>query len=318
MDEYRSIFGGAPGTVESPAPGIYPDMTFDEYCKVDAVNNGRMKRMDDSPLHFLMGRSGETNALRIGRLVHAGKLEADQVPLRYAVMPEFHLDEENVVVRKGKTEQSTSKATNYYKSKVVAFREANRDKEIVTAKQYKEVIDWVRLIESSPKAVEFLNAPGPTEVAVFWIDKATGLPCKALIDKYMLDGAGSSLIQPVGITDLKTDVDGLGFGWSIWKYGYHRQSAHYIDGVEAVTGRCVEFNIVTLAKAYPSFVTAAPVDEDTVEAGRIQNREAMHKIAACVETGEWPAPMSPDKWRIPANKLEQVMTENENFDWGTV
>jgi len=93
----------------TPPPGIYHGVSFNDYCEWDACNHSRLQRIDKSPLHCHVIPSLEKSpAIRLGQLVHSGKLEPDSVDARYAVMPQFELSQENT---DAKGNPSTSAAT---------------------------------------------------------------------------------------------------------------------------------------------------------------------------------------------------------------
>lgn len=65
---------------------------------------------------------------------------------------------------------------------------------------------------------------GYPEVSIFWIDEETGVPCRARMD----------YLNPLFATDYKTTANIYDLGYSIIDYGYTRQSAFYLRGIEAI------------------------------------------------------------------------------------
>jgi hypothetical protein len=85
---------------DCPDVGIYYGVSFAEYCEWDAINHSRLQRIDKSPLHCHANPTRETSqAMRLGQLVHAGKLEPHSVDERYAVMPQYELMHGNVTAK---------------------------------------------------------------------------------------------------------------------------------------------------------------------------------------------------------------------------
>ena len=290
-----------PMTQTYDRPGIYDGVSFETYCKIDAVNSSRLKRMSISPAHYKAGWTGETKALQFGRLAHCGKLEAASVPLRYAVMPPFELDDNNQTDA-GKT--STSKATKYYKDKAAAFADTNKGREIVSQQIYTDMLDLLSALENHDRAREYLNEPGRVELTIIWIDPDTGLLCKARLDK----------ATATGLSDLKTTEDAGDFQKSIQKFEYHRQGAHYVDGWKVATGEEMPFRLIAVSKTKPISVRAAPLHPDAIRTGRSQNKIDMERVAECMQSGEWPNHCDPDAWELPEWYVNRVMDDQLDME----
>lgn len=272
--------------VDCPDPGIYLDVPFETYLSWPAVSNSRLNMARRSLLHFREQVIKETEALRLGRFIHCGVLEPLAIPMRYVVMPSFELDPDNVT-KAGKP--STSTATDYYDSKVKAFKAANEGKEIVDKSDYDILIGISKGLMRSPKAKQYLSERGDAEVSMVWIDKETGLRCKARAD-----------LLNSGINDLKSCQDCMGFAKSIATYGYHRQAAHYIGGYRELTGETKPFRLIAVEKTSPFGVRAAELNEDAIDVGESEVREAMRSIAEAYELNQWPCYEDPTSWCLPS------------------
>ena len=269
------------------SPGIYPDLTFEEYLAIDALSNTRMGQLAKSPAHYKANVELENvKPLVIGRLTHCGRLEPMALAERYAVQPDFHLDQRNVT---DKGLKSTSSVTRWVKEMEANFESANEGKEIVSASWYREVKSIVASLHSDSTANEIFNEPGRVELTLVWTDDETGILCKARLDKEGRDR----------ITDLKTTLDLSAFPRSIARYGYHRQGAHYRNGWATLTGELLDFWIVAVEKSAPYCVQSAPLNEDSIECGELKRRELMRLLADCMESDKWPGPPAPSSWRVP-------------------
>lgn len=276
---------------DCPPVGIYEDVPFEDYCKWDAVNQSRLKQLGRSPEHYLMAKHGEpTKALEFGELCHVGVLETGRVLECYAVMPAYEDDAENLTAEGEKPKKP--KSTGYYKDKKAAFeqRAAETGRKVLEESEFKMVFGMVKAIQRNFTAVSYLN--GPREVSIVWNDLSTGIRCKARIDVAAADG----------LTDFKTcpDPHPQEFERSLWKYGYHRQAAWYIDGWEALTGDLLPFRIVAVGKETPRQCCAAVVDDLSVNIGRAENKEAMALLLECRQTQNWPGYENPVCWSLPA------------------
>lgn len=275
------------GEVLTPSPGIYRDVSFADYLAWDCINNSRISLARRSLLHFKEQPAHEaTKALRFGSFAHCGVLEPLAIAMRYAVMPRYELDAANVT-KDGTASKSTG--TTYYKQRAAEFAAANTGKEVVEQDAYDHLCGISRSLMRSERAREYLCERGDVEVCFVWDDEETGLRCKCRVD--MLNS---------GICDLKTCLDAQAFPKSIAAYGYHRQGAHYQAGVAALTGEVKPFRIVAVEKTAPYGVRSAPLNEDAIETGAAEVRQAMRAIAGAYESGVWPCYTDPASWCLPS------------------
>ena len=277
-----------------PEPGIYPGISFDEYCQWDAVNHSRLQRIDKSPLHCRELPSFEKSAaIRLGQLVHCGQLEPKSVDARYVVMPQFELMPENVT---DKGAPSTSTSTTFCKNARAAFISAAiaDRKTVVSQSEYEQYKSCLNAILKNQRAADFVNE-SQTEVSIVWHDRHTGLRCKARIDILGTDRIG----------DLKTSRDDgpsplpIGFEYSLHSYNYYSQAAFYQEGWATLTGKYLPFWFVVVSTTPPIQCIAAPVGEMSLSLGRDKNQERLSMYARCCETGIWPGYESPEIFELP-------------------
>jgi hypothetical protein len=281
----------------TPDPGIYHDIPFADYCGWDAVSNSRLSRFKMSPAHYLTPFGESTPSLVFGSLVHCGRLEPLALAERYAVLPTFEQDAENLT---NNGDQSNSKATKYYKSKVAEFVTANRGKEIIGRDEYQRMRKFVESIDRNERARRVFSEVGPVELSLVWEDELTGLRCKARIDK---------LCSEIGrMVDLKSTADLPAFPKSIARYGYHRQAAHYQRGWKTLTGDTLEPWLVAVESSEPHCVQAAPLAATAVMQGTMEVERLLVRLAECVETNNWPGPDNPDEWELPEWAVESLVT----------
>lgn len=282
--------------IKAPEPGVYEKVDFETYLQWDAISNSRINAARRSLKHFKANVALEPKpCLTLGSLAHCGRLEPLYLGKRYAVMPPFENDPENVT-KKG--EPSTSKATKYYEEKSEEFLAANRGKEIVTEDQYDSMIAIVTSLDNHDLAREYINSPGPMELAIVWDDPDTGLRCKARLDKI-------SHVKRI-VTDLKTYTPQQGylaptekFARAIANFGYHRQQAHYTNGARVLFGAEYSSALVVVENAEPYCVMAAPMIYEWLEIGRREVAETMAAIAEAYRQDQWPGYESPEAWTVP-------------------
>jgi hypothetical protein len=124
-------------------------------------------------------------------------------------------------------------------------------------------------------------------VSIFWIDKATGIYCKARPD--WLPPPDGKTIMPL---DIKTCADDSpsGFGRAAARLRYDLQDAHYTAGIEAVTGLHVQAFVFGAVSSKPPVLAVPYVLTDEIRAqGRDERRELIDKLAWCQRENTWPA-----------------------------
>ena len=277
-----------------PNPGIHEDVDFSDYLNWECANNSSLSSLERSPAHYQAYKTSDshtsTTALRFGTFCHTGKLEPIHIAERYVVMPAFEDDLRD--------EFTNPKASNKYKDKVRQFEEVNAGKEIVTQDWFDKLLGINKSLTDNPRAVEYFNGPGQTEVSIVWDDPATGIRCKGRIDK--LNDHSRLLV------DLKTTQNGGDFEKSIANFHYDRQAAFYLDGFEVLTGKQYRFAIVAVEKEPPFAVRAAPLSEACVANGRRQYRRCLDLLAECRTKESWAGYDDPDEWDLPLWAMESI------------
>ena len=277
-----------------PEPGIYPGISFAEYCAWDAINHSKLCKIDKSPLHAItLSDLEKSPAIRLGQLVHCGKLEPGSVQQRYAVMPQFELDSANTT-KDGKP--STSTATEYVKAaRSVFMKSAIQDrKTVVSQAEFDNYQAALEAINGNSEVVQMVN-DGECELSIVWHDKHTGLRCKARIDCRCHDR----------LMDLKTSRDDgdsplpVSFEYSLWTYSYYSQAAFYQAGWETLTGERLPFWFAVVSTNAPRQCIAAPVGDMTLQLGRDKNTQRMAKYAACKKANDFPGYESPELFELP-------------------
>lgn len=231
-------------------------MDFDTYRALEGVNWSLLKHMTASPLHFRHAEQSEredTNRLLLGRAVHTAVLEPDEFPLRYAVY--------EGAVRRGKEWD--------------AFAEANADKDILKADEYRMCLSVRDAVRSHPAVNGLLD--GTSEVVRQWTDAATGIDCKCRIDHVAASGA---------LVDLKTtkSVDEREFMNTSARYLYHAQLAFYRRGM----GEDVPAYVIAVELEPPHDVAVFEVTSWAMDAGDKLVTESLGDLKHCREEDRWP------------------------------
>lgn len=120
------------------------------------------------------------------------------------------------------------------------------------------------------------------EEPIYWT--LDGVDCKAKPDIV------STVFGRRYIADLKTteSVNPEAIRKSIAKWGYHRQAAWYLSGMEAIGKPCDAFIFIFVEKAFPHLVTMCQLDENALKKGMEECLHAVATLQECRRTNTWP------------------------------
>lgn len=264
--------------------GLVYGMPFDEYLSIDALSATGLKMLARSPWHYRNRvETDPTPAMLRGTLAHCAVLEGDAMAQRYAVVPDEAPRRPTPAQWKAKNPSDDSKAAMRWWTE---FRESLAGREIVSAEDYKLCQAQLQAVMREPELAGILRH-GHGEVSVFWIDKKTGLYCKARPD--WLPPGDSGTVTPM---DLKTCADESpnGFGRAAARLRYDLQDAHYTAGIEAVTGLKVPRFVFGAVSNKPPILAVPYVLTDEIrDQGREDREQLMERLAWCQRENEWPA-----------------------------
>lgn len=262
--------------------GVVLDMPFIDYLAVDAFSNSDMKLLVKSAWHYKNRIPvKQTRPMLRGSVVHCAQLEPHVLHDRYAFVPDS-------APRKPTDAQWNAKKSN--KDSMIAkewwsaFNHEAGLREIVTAAEFAVTQAQLAAIAAEPELAAAF-ATGDSEVSIFWVDADTGVYCKARPDH--LHYLSPKRVKAI---DLKSSADDSpeGFGRAIPRMGYHRQEAHYVEGLKACGFEVAEFVFAVVSSALPVLATPILVPEDFAEQARVEVYELRAMYARCKEAGVWP------------------------------
>lgn len=232
-------------------------MKFAEYKKIDAVNWSTVKHIDKSELqyaHAVENGIEDTTRLAMGRGVHTAVLEPQKFPTEYAIF-------------KGPRRQG---------KEWEAFKAVHDEDTILKLEEFEHAIAIAEAVYRHSKAAAYL-AGTEKEKSITWVDRETGLTCKARLD----------FVGDEHFGDLKStgDVDVYKFNGISARMLYHAQLAFYCDGLRAATGKSRRPVVIAAEIKPPYDVAVYGVDEETLEVGREKYRELLAKVVAVRATG---------------------------------
>lgn len=278
-----AIFARMPA--DPPAPGLYPNVGFADYCRWRAWNQSTLKQFGEydsttgqiepapwkSPAHalaYLTDGEAPTEDQAFGTGYHTLLFE----PHRF--VREFH-------VLKHPIDKRTKAGKEEWAALSAQFG-ADRLIDVETWNLWRGMADAAA---RDAHAKPMLGAIGEREVSGVFADAETGAVCKFRIDK-LIRVPGR---QPI-IVDLKTTkcAHWRRFEWDAGDYGYHVQAAMYTDAVESLTGERPIYYVVAQEKEPPFAAVVYRMREEELDSGRRIYRAQLRLAEKCVKTNIWP------------------------------
>jgi hypothetical protein len=258
--------------------GIVNDMPFAEYLAVEAVSSTGLRNAARSMWHYRNRVDIEqTRPMLRGTLAHCAVLEPHALSKRYVVAPPTAPKRPTAAQWAAKNPNASSRAAMDW---WIDFNATANGREVIDADEYAVTQMQLDAIRQCRELADLL-ATGRGEVSIFWIDPETGLYCKARPD-WLTDDAA---------LDLKTCADESpnGFSRAAARLRYDLQEAHYTAGIEAFTGRRVDFLFGAVTNKPPVLAVPYVLTDEVRGNARDERRELMQRLAQCMRENTWPA-----------------------------
>ena len=246
--------------------GVY-SLSFPEYGEIEALSAHRLMQMTASPRHAQVFRENvESDALKLGKLVHLAVLEPEEF--------------QNRVVRSPKFDRRTTQG----KIESARFSELHVGKELVDEVTFEKLSPIQEALAQHPAASRLIARCKAKEQALVWNDRS-GVLCKARPDMF------SDTI----CCDLKTIKHGEGgperFLSSALSYGrlYHWQAAFYLRGFKALQMGIGTWIWIVVETEEPYAVSVVEAHPDIIEYAKQQTGPLIEQYAECTRNGAWPA-----------------------------
>lgn len=250
---------------------MVPDMmkmnlSFADYCAMQGMNNSKLGMLKRCPAKFkwlLENERNDTDSLKVGRAIHCAVLEPEKFNQEFLCLPDI--------------DRRTTKGREMYAELV----SQNPTKTILKPDDFHMALDVATSIRSNVHANYLLDG-AYTEVTLDWVHEETGVQCKARVDAFN---------EELGILiDIKTTLDASrsGFPRKLFAYGYHRQAAYYLTGMEANDQAAKHFVFVAVEKEPPYAVGIYRLSDQTIQLSKQENDALLRLYAECKRTGSWP------------------------------
>ena len=285
-------------------PGIYTNMSREEYFAIDSVSQSGLKDYARSPAHWLAAQRRprkETDDMRLGNVIDCAILEPHLLESRYTVLPDFAT---GLVDDKGFPYKSP-RATSKYKQLVSEFGRLNQGKEFVEPEWLESARGVAEGIAANEDASELLSGEGHNQVALVWIDPETGLLCKGLLDR-LCTFQGKRVV-----VDVKSTGDVRFFEKACGDFGYAFQSAYYLRGLSILGEPAERFLHVVCERDDPYACEVRELDDESLDQGLREVTEFLALHAECKRTGHWPTKRSGViPCRLPRYKFDSTGLES--------
>lgn len=269
-------------------PGAYVGVPMATYhdgpCDGFSVSSSSIRRFMRSPEHYWAtspfnperAERPDTAAMAIGRAAHCLAFELDAFGRHFAVRPEEWKD-------------YRTKEAQLWKETVIADGKTPLTPEDMTTVQA-----MVERLRAEPEAVALFRH-GLPELTLAAKDEATGI--------WLLSRPDYIPASPArGPVDYKTTNDAAPEKWSrsAFDFGYHIQAALMIETIKAITGVEREFVwMVVQETSAPYSVVTMRWEPEQIAYGRRRLRDALDRMARCIERQEWPGYPSPSSVVTP-------------------
>lgn len=286
--------------------GIHSGISFETYSAIKAANNSGLTLVERSPLHYFAQYIDprreprtETPAMKLGRAIHTAALEPHQFARRYHLEPipedfpgtlvsadDYRAACASLGIKPPSTKAAMKTLLMATPNPPVFFEDIagqiESKFELLSEKQMEACEGIAGNVRKSDAAMTLLSDGKAEEVAV-WKDPETGVLCKARLD--WLSSDRNVIVDLKSTTDARPEK----FKRSIQEYGYHRQVAWYLDGVEYASGtRPGVFAFIVYESTAPYAAAYYYADQEMITIGRRENRILLRSYADCLASGKWP------------------------------
>jgi hypothetical protein len=263
-------------------PGIYENMSYEDYHAIGAVRASQLKGYRISARR---GRHCELNppmgrALSLGNAIHTAILEPGEYPSRYVVLGPC---EAEIQSGKRKGELCGGSGLHISGGKSYCGRHAPAKPEIdervvLTLPENKTVMNLAAALQERPDILRYLDQDHYTERVLVWQDPDMGVLCKARIDHQLHSGT---------ILDLKStsarDLTPRTLMGVVYNFAYHQSLAWYRRGCQVLGEPPGDVMVVWLQTVEDNDVAAYWLDDDALDQGE---REAMDCLASLIKARE--------------------------------
>jgi len=245
------------------------------YDDKEHVTNSMLSWLKQSPAYFksqIDKKSVPTDAMTFGSAFHCAVLESDKFDDLYYVMPKL------------------DKRTKAGKEEFAEHMSKAGDKVVITTDQYSKILAMKDAVYNNKTMSElFTSNEGVAESVNIWEEKVQDkngknhvIKCKSLID---LRRDNDDLV-----VDLKTTTSVSAFTSSIRKFGYDRQAAFYLRGLQAngLISPDARFVFAVVEKEAPYEIAMFELDRSVMDEANLHIDSLLQTYQQCIAENYYP------------------------------
>ncbi len=273
-------------------PGIYKDIDIDTYHADDGISSTGISLILDCPRRYWYEKfvkkeeqTKDNDKYVVGQAVHTAVLEPDQFYHRFYLMKE----NVNLTTKVGKAIYEEAMLAAEGRT-ILRFDKAREVKEMEGAIKIHSLWEKINLSE------------GNVEHSIYWDAGIYNTRLRARPDFY----------NDNIIIDLKTTDSIASFAKSVYNYGYHRQAAMQMDGLEKIDGKKRHFAFFVVEKKAPYLTACFTLDDEAIEQGRKEYLDGAATYSECLRFDKWQG--YDEKFQLISLPKWATKTENEEIE----
>lgn len=249
---------------------IYKNMSREDYFALDGLNASTLKPYYESSLngnYESAKERTETPAMRFGTACHCNTLEPDKFTKEYKIL-KLPINEKT-----GKEYGIDTKKSQEYLAGLP------KDKKYLSISDL-EILNEISFnLENNESAMKILKACPDREMALTWIDKESGIECKALLDFVGKKIAGDfKTCREIKFRNNQEDI-AKAIRWDLISNKNLLQFAFYFDGLIANDIDIEKFAVIFAQNCGNCETLTAFLSEQSLEYGRQMYKRAMLNFA---------------------------------------
>lgn len=250
-----------------PEPGVYQNVSLQQYLAWDAVSHSDLKTFMQAPLKYKAGKlrpKEPTKDMKFGSLVHTMVLERNTINMRYAIAP------------------ICDRRTKEGKAIFAEFEAKSQGREVVTREDFERAELLAESVHTHGAAGKLLAGNNQYELSIVWKHEPTGILCKSRLDCFNHDLSA--------IVDLKTALDASpsGFEKQVWNLGYYTSCYFYKCAAAKAALKPKSFIFIAVEKDFPHLTATYEAHESVIDAAEGIVERALERFQECQETDYWP------------------------------
>jgi hypothetical protein len=251
------------------SPGIHRGVPMSVYQADPSLGSGRLRDLSVSPLryrHSLTEPREETDAMRLGSLVHVAALEPELFAATCTAEPDL------AALCPGAVKPRATKAYSEWSKGVEAD-----GKTILRAEQVQTVCDMAAAIRAHPQAARLLERAPEREVSFIW--ERDDRRCRGRAD----------MLGELVLADVKVTRDLRRFSpWVVSDLKYHVQAGWYVQGLEALGHKIAHVFFIAIETRPPYDIGCFTLDPFALRVGQNECDVLLERLGECEATDSWP------------------------------